>query len=122
MAVFTIALVTLQPGTRDLGPVTVPDADTRLRIILDRTVAGGFDVTPAASAMLVMSQSDDGGATWQPLASMGPITGGPQTFKDQPKTSEMLGTGFNPGTGRRLKATLDVTGAAVAVAGTVQTG
>lgn len=127
---FTIPATTLPLGGTNLGPASVPDADSTVTLILDRTASKGnvqgFNSQPGTTQMMVqLSQSNDGGTTWQPLAAMGPVIGGTFTMDKTGTTvtitSEKLFTEFNPGTGRRARATVTVSGASVAVAGTLTT-
>ena len=121
---FTIPLTTLAVGAHDFGPAPVPDGDTTITLVIDRTVAGGFNSQPGTTqAAVAVSQSGDGGVTWQGLAGMGPIIGGSFTSAKTglPVTSERLFTQFSPGTGRVARATVTVAGAGVAVAGTLTT-
>ena len=124
---FTIPLTTLPVGTTSVpatGGAPVPDGDSTLTISINRTVANGFNSQPSSTqATVTLYQSDDGGTTWQELAAMGPVTGGSVI---SPKTGQLitasnLFTEFNPGTGRLVRAGITVTGASVAVAGTITT-
>lgn len=127
---FTIPATALPVGVTELGPSSVPDADTTVTITLDRTASKGatqgFNSQPGTTQMNVqLEQSDDGGTSWQPLAAMGPVIGGIFTMTKTGTvttiTSERLFTEFNPGTGRQVRATVTVSGASVAVAGTLTT-
>lgn len=119
MATLTIPLVTLPAGVRDFGPVAVADAETGVRLTLDRTVAGGLNATPAAHIDMAIMQSNDGGASWKLISSAG-INGGILTGPGGVTlTTFPLVTQWDPGTGRQAKATITVTGASVAVAGTL---
>lgn len=116
-----IPLTTLAVGSRDFGPASVADADTAVTLSLDRTVAGGLNATPAAQVNIEILQSNDGGATWKMIASAvangGLIIGRGGTDI----TVSSIGTTWDPGTSRLAKATVVVTGASVAVAGTLTT-
>lgn len=122
----TIPLVTLTVGSHDFGPANVPDADSAIVLTIDRTVTNGgvqgFNGQPGTTqAVLTTFQSADG-VTWQPLASA-TVTGGSIVSS---KTGQVIGTNtltteLNPGTGRQVKANVTLTGAPVAVAGSVAT-
>lgn len=127
---FTIPATALPLGVTALGPANVPDADSTVTIILDRTASKGavqgFNSQPGTTQMMVeLDQSNDSGTTWQPLAAMGPVIGGvftsDKTGTVLTVTSERLFTEFNPGTSRQARATVTVSGASVAVAGTLTT-
>jgi pyruvate-formate lyase len=123
---FTIPATALAVGGTALGPAAVPDGDSVVTLIIDRTASKGatqgFNSQPGTTTATVqIDQSNDGGATWQPLAGMGPIVGGIFTWRGGTKTQEKLSTEFNPGTGRDARAVVTVAGASVAVAGTLTT-
>lgn len=121
---FSIPLVTLAAGAHSFGPASVPDSDSTITLVIDRTVTNGFNSQPGTTqAAVQVDQSGDGGTTWQPLAGMGPIIGGSFTSDKTglAKTQERLFTEFNPGTGRVARATVTVSGSSVAVAGTLTT-
>lgn len=113
---FTIPLVTLPPGVRDLGPATAADTETVILLTIDRTISGGLNsLTPASQVQIDVMQSNDGGVTWRlqvggtmPGGALGPVSS--------------LQVDLWPGTARRLKATVTVSGpSSVAVAGTLVT-
>lgn len=113
--------VTLSLGARSFGPAAVADADTSVVLSVDRTVALGLTATPAAHISLAIEQSDDGGATWVLIAAAG-IDGGAETDQHgNPRTVSRVFTTWGPGTSRQARATITVTGAAVAVAGSLVT-
>jgi hypothetical protein len=122
MTTLTIPLTTLPLGSRDFGPVTIADAEVKIVLTIDRTVTGGLNsLTPASVAAVDVSQSNDGGGTWQ-LNVGGTFPGGLiPTMKAGNLTVSALNVDLAPGTSRRLKATLTVTGTPVAVAGTLVT-
>jgi hypothetical protein len=121
----TIPLVTLTPGAHDFGPANVADADTTALVTVDRTVTNGgvqgFNGQPATTAAQVqVQQSNDGGATWKLIGYEG-IVGGQYTSPHTglPYASAPMQIGFDPGTGRQAKATIVVSGASVAVSGSL---
>jgi hypothetical protein len=121
----TIPLTTLPDGARIFGPAAVADADTRVALTVDRTPAGGLNsLTAATSIDLLVEQSNDGGATWFLIVD-GSIPGGVQQAFRQPPgtpaTSDQITVTFAPGTGRRARATMTVTGGPVAVQGSLTT-
>jgi hypothetical protein len=128
MATLTIPTTTVQVGVRDFGPATIPDTDSSIVLTIDRTVANGLNATPAAHLEIDAMVSVDGGAHWTLVAGCG-VEGGQLPQAPPPKgpggfyTSNVLTVGLDqfPGTGRRIKATLTVSGSAVAVAGTLTT-
>jgi hypothetical protein len=117
----TIPQTTLPVGTRSFGPTTISDTDTGVILTVDRTLAGGLTATPATHISLIIEQSNDGGANWEQLAIAG-IEGGVVPAKNgQTATTSSVGTDWDKGTGRQVRATIVVTGAAVAVAGSLVT-
>jgi hypothetical protein len=111
--------VTVNPGPRTFGPVNLANTDTMLDLTIDRTVANGFNATPAASAEIAFEQSNDGGATWTEICNA-TFTGGIQTGHGgtQLNTND-VGSSLFPGTGRQGRAIVTISGAAVAVAGSL---
>jgi hypothetical protein len=128
MPTVTIPTTTLQIGARDFGPATISDADTSITLTIDRTVTNGLNDTPATHLSIEAMVSLDGGATWTLAAGAG-IEGGQLPQPPPPRgpggfyTANVLRVGLDqyPGTGRRIKATLTVSGSSVAVAGTLTT-
>lgn len=128
MPTTTIPTTTLQIGVRDFGPANIADADTSITLTIDRTVANGLNATPATHLSIEAKVSLDGGVTWTLAAGAG-IEGGQLAMPPPPRgpggfyTTNVLRVGLDqfPGTGRRIKATLTVSGASVAVAGTLTT-
>jgi hypothetical protein len=122
---FTIPLTTLTVGSHDLGPSSVPDADSRILLSIDRTAVNGAvqglnGQPPATQISMTTFQSDDGGATWQELGA-NTVVGGIFTKGGTQINTDHVGTQLAPGTGRQVRATVVVTGASVAVAGTLTT-
>lgn len=119
---FPIPLTTLQIGATDFGPAAAADSESSILLTIDRTVTGGLNSLTSASELDVYTyQSNDGGATWHGLAGGG-WTGGIQLTKTgQTRTAETLLTELNPGTSRLVKATVTVSGTAIAVAGSLTT-
>lgn len=115
-----IALTTLTVGTHDFGPTTVADTVTNVLLTVDRTVVGGFNSQPSTTQANIGAQiSFDGGATWHPAVS-GTIGGGVfVTPQSTTMTFSSVGSSIVPGVGRQMKATIIVSGASVAVAGTL---
>ena len=119
--VITIPLTTIPVGDTITPSISVADTDTMITVEIDRTVVGGFNaLTPATILWMTPYQSNDGGATWQ-VRSSGGMTGGVYTNRSTGTTETFSGveTGLLPGTGRRVRAVLTVTGSSVAVQGTV---
>lgn len=123
MATFTIPLTTLAPGSHDFpasGGAPLADSDTSATVSIDRTVAGGLNVTPQARIEAAAWQSNDGGATWMPLASAG-ANGG--AIRDRHNGGNENRTGMTvtlwPGTGRLGRARVDILHVQVAVSGTL---
>jgi hypothetical protein len=116
----TIPLISLANGAHVFGPATVADADQRAVLNIDRTVAGGLaSLTAAATLEMLVEQSNDAGATWF-LITDATMTGGPKPapLKGAPGTDTVWAQ-FEPGTGRRVRATLTIAGGPVAVQGTL---
>lgn len=124
---FTFPRVVLALGTTVIpatGGASVPDGDNSVTISIDRTVSGGFNsVTSSVQMTVMLSQSDNGGSTWQELAACGPVTGGSVISSKTGLliTVSDLYTQLNPGTSRVVNATVVLTGGRVAVAGTITT-
>lgn len=129
MPTTTIPTITLQVGTREFGPANVSDADSSIVLTIDRTVANGLNATSATHLQVDAMVSLDGGSTWTVVAGFG-TPGGQIPMAPPPKgpggfyTQNQLVVGLDqfPGTGRRIKAVTNVSGASVAIAGTVTTG
>ena len=132
MATLNIPLITLPPGTRTFGPVTLPSGDTSVTLTIDRTPPGGLNGLSGASQIAVEAQmSTDGGTTWHAVdtdqpgsQTMWAAAGG--TFTT-PRGGTIYTTSSGtwplfPGTGRRVQATVTVSGpSSIAVAGTLVT-
>jgi len=120
----TIPLTTLPVGSRDLGPADAADAEVKIVLTIDRTVAGGLNSLTAGSVLAVdVFQSNDGGATWV-LSVGGTFPGAPilQGLGGTALTTNTLHVDLAPGTGRKLKATVTVSGPSpIAIAGTLVT-
>jgi hypothetical protein len=123
----SIPLTVLSVGTHDFGPAAVADTDTQAVLTVDRTVSKGnvqgFNNQPSTTtADIQIYQSNDGGATWQLLID-GLMVGG--TFNNaktgQVATTSSVTIDFNPGTSRQAKASIVVSGASVAVSGSLTT-
>ena len=121
----TIPLTTLTVGAHDFGPAAVPGSLTTSELVIDRTVPGGLNSLTAASVLSIqIMQSNDGGATWTLIVGAD-SPGGIMTWTDRGGTlhemdESSVSDGFLPGTGRRVKATITVSGpSSIAVAGTL---
>lgn len=119
---FTIPLTTLPLGTQQFGPSHPADSESAILLTIDRTVAGGLNATPAAVIAFTVEQSNDGGGTWQ-LRVGGTMPGGliPAGRGGGNLAASTLSVDLAPGTSRQLRASVTVTGSAVAVAGTLAT-
>lgn len=121
----TIPLTTLPVGTQHFpasGGFSLADTDTEAQLTIDRTVAGGFNSAPATTeAAIEVDQSNDGGSTWFQLAATTFFGGIYQTKANG--GGQLNANGFTvtpaPGTGRLARATVTISGAAVAVAGSL---
>lgn len=115
----------LAAGVRNFpasGGVSVPDADVSILLSIDRTTNGGLNSAAVTTTLEIETyQSGDAGATWQNLAAA-TAAGGIYTSNHgtQLNTFDVLTT-LNPGTSRLVRAVTTVTGASVAVAGTLST-
>ena len=131
-ATITIPLTRLSPGTVRFpvaGGQAVADTDTLIVLTVDRTVSQGatqgFNGQPATTtAEITAEQSNDGGATW--FLAVGGTVGGGQFFNPPPPkgdgsliTASLVQVPLYAGTGRQVRATVTVTGAQVAVAGSL---
>lgn len=122
---FNIPLTSLTVGPHNFGPASVADSDTLAVITIDRTVTNhsvqGLNAQPATTTIQVtISQSNDGGTTWNELDD-DTMTGGIEIFRGVQQNTTDLGVEFWPGTSRLVRATLVVAGASVAIAGTIAT-
>lgn len=120
----TIALAILQPGSFTFGPAPLADTDSIVTLTISRDVTSGgtsgFNGQPAAvTAVISIDQSADGGETWEEIA-FATIVGGTYTIHGGlPKNTDDVGTYLRPGTGRQGRATVVLTGAPVAVQGSL---
>lgn len=120
-----IPLTTLTVGEHTFPPTggtAVADTDTLVRLSIDRTVTNGFNSQPATTqALIYVYQSNDGGTTWAWIGG-DQMTGGIYTSsKTGQENTDYIEVGLNPGTGRLVRGTVTVSGASVAVAGTLTT-
>jgi hypothetical protein len=122
--VMNIPLTTLATGVHEFpatGGQAVSDTSTLLDLAVDRTPAGGLNsLTPATVVTIAVYQSNDGGATWNQLASAG-LTGGViiNARTGQVNTQD-VGVWLWPGTSRLVRAEVTVAGpSAVALSGTL---
>lgn len=119
-----IPLQVLQVGQTTFGPGSADDDVSQATIIIDRTVTRGptqgFNgQPPTTTANLSIEQSNDGGASWTQKAAAG-IVGGLYPDGDAGNfTESYISVSLDPGTGRRVRAIVTVTGARVAVAGSL---
>ena len=117
----TIPLTTLSDGVRSFGPAAVADSDKVTVLTVDRTPAGGLNSLTAATTIdLLVEQSDDGGVTWFLIVD-GIIQGGPVPQGKAPPGTSQVACTFAPGTGRRVRATMTVTGGPVTMQGSLTT-
>jgi hypothetical protein len=113
-------LTTLDVGSHDFGPAPVADTTTSATLVIDRTPASGFNSQPSTTqASIQVMQSNDGGVTWK-LEAAADIEGGIITDRHgNTLTQSSVTVGLDPGTSRQMKATVVVSGAAVAVSGSL---
>lgn len=124
----TIPTTSLPPGTYPFpaaGGQSLPDGDSSATITIDRTVASGLNsVTSAVVVTMEVDQSNDGGTTWEMLAFT-TCAGGSYTTKAGgtagPLNSNYVQMSFVPGTGRKVRGVVTVTGGTVALGGTLVT-
>jgi hypothetical protein len=106
-------------GLKSYGPVTLHQADSAVLLTIDRAVAGGFNsVAPTVAMHVEIDYSPDGGATWTLLVA-GDISGGVTTDRNGTRTTSTLGTGTDLVKSAQLRATVQVTGGTVTVAGSL---
>lgn len=118
-----LPLTTLGVGEREYGPVSVDDTVVRATLTVDRTVTDGgvqgLNGQPASTKVEIgVWQTSDGGVSWQFRASAG-LIGGVYTNAGNPYVESNVSVDLTPGAGRRVKAVVTVTGASVAVAGSL---
>jgi len=129
----TIPLTTLTVGRHDFPPggggVNVADVDTLIVLAVNRPVSNGgvqgFDGQPdTTAAEITAEQSNDGGMSWF-LAVSGTVTGGHLLNPPPPKgdgltvQQSIVEVPVYPGTGRKVRASVTVSGAQVAVSGSL---
>lgn len=115
-----IPTTTLTVGPHDVAPVTVGAAVVQVLLTIDRTVANGFNSQPATTkANIQVQQSDDNGATWWMIAAADIVGGVYQDKHGVNYTKSTLTVSLAPAPSRQLKATIVVSGASVAVAGSL---
>jgi hypothetical protein len=120
-----IPLVALAVGSHDYGPAPVDDDVHLATITVDRTAtrpaADGLNGQPSSTRVdLEVWQSNDAGVSWQFRAAAGLIGGlYPANDAGDPFLASTISVELAPGTGRRVRATVRVAGARVAVAGTL---
>lgn len=133
---FPIPLTTLPVGSRTFGPATVPDADSRVALTVDRTVTGGLNSLDSSSVLTMLAEmSTDGGSTWHAVdigvagtQTAWTAVGGTTVYTDPHNGQQVTITASSgswplfPGTSRRIRATVTVTGpSSIAVAGSIAT-
>lgn len=94
--------VNLAIGTRNFGPIAVPDDVTVCTLAFDRS--RWTNSAAALSAQLEISV--DGGATWQALVGLTSVGG-----TDATMTTTFMRRVLPPGTGRQIRGNYVVTGA-----------
>lgn len=119
-----IPLQVLQVGETTFGPATVDDDVHQATLSIDRTVSRGptegFNGQPATTTGdLRIEVTYDGGTTWQLCAGAG-FVGGLYPDGDAGNfTESYVSVTLAAGTARRVRATVIIAGARVAVAGTL---
>lgn len=119
----SIPRTNLSVGGTDFGPFTVPDEDTRINILLDRTVNKGLNSQPSTTTLdIEITGSNDGGNTWLPMASAGAQGGDViSKYTGLPEVSLGVSVTLMQGVSRLLKATTTVTGTSVTIQGVLST-
>jgi len=120
-----IPLTTLTIGPHVFGPATIVPGDKQAILTVDRTVTGGLNATPAAHIDLILDFSNDGGTTWPTQVKAG-FEGGQLFIPDKVTGNPILRTiadvrlnGLEQVQNWRVRATVTVSGASVAVAGSL---
>lgn len=114
-----IPLTTLPAGTFEFGPASIADADSLAVLMIDRTVANGFNSkTVATTCQIGIYQSNDAGTTWNLLASAG-FNGGISSNHAGQINVSGIGVQFWPGTGRLARAEVIIGGTSVAIQGSL---
>jgi hypothetical protein len=119
---FPIPLQILNVGTSTFGPANVDNDVSLATLAIDRTVksgnVNGFNAQPATTkATLTLEQSNDG-VNWF-FRGSGGIIGGTYFEDGVIEAESNVSVPLEPGTGRRVRGSLTVVGARVAVAGSV---
>jgi hypothetical protein len=110
-----IPLITLTVGAHTAGPATLNGTWTTYLLTLDRTVTGGLNsVSSSTHIGFSVEHSTDAGVSWRVLATGGTLGGPPGDG------SPGIGGDFSPPLAAgQVRVTVTVTGASVAVAGTL---
>jgi hypothetical protein len=103
--------INVQAGTRDFGPVVIPDSLTKVTITLARmTTATPTFWAPGVSMSLDAEVSFDGGATWRDLFGWADAGGITQSRTGGELANDVSSTVLPPGAGRRIRFHLVVAG------------
>lgn len=94
--------VNLALGTRNFGPIAVPDDVTACTLAFDRSKW----TNPAATLSAQLETSVDGGATWQAWVGLTSVGSADATM-----TITSMSRVLPPGTGRQIRGNYVVTGA-----------
>ena len=103
--------INVPAGSRDFGPVTIPDGLTRVTLKLARRTTATPTLWAAGVTVDLKSWcSLDGGMTWIQWGGFGGV-GGIHIKRDSAESVESTGGGSLPiGSSRRIKLTLTVSG------------
>lgn len=119
MTVITIPTTTLPIGTREFGPAAIPNGATFVDISVDRTVVGGLNsLTNTTQLVLSVFESLDGGNTWNMVASTTCVGGVFTMHGGLPLNFNDVGAIIYPNA-THIKASVNVIGTSVTVAGTL---
>jgi len=110
-----------QVGSQTFGPAALADADSVMRVTLDRTSNGGLNATPAAHVAALFQQQIPGDTTWYTVGTA-TFDGGIRTDPEmgQLDTDYLEVTLIYPGSpNRAVQCVLTVSGAPVRLSGSV---
>lgn len=119
MTTINIPTRTLAVGTTEFGPAAIPNGAAFVTISIDRTVSGGLNsLTNATQLTLNVFESTDGGTMWVMTASTTCVGGVFTMHGGLPLNFNDVGAMIYPNA-THIKASVDVVGTSVTVAGTL---
>ena len=122
MTTLPIPLITYPTGSTTFGPAALPNGIASVLVTLDRTAgAASWNSQPATTTLhMDIEISLDSGVTWAPVFALS-VAGGVYTniLTHTPFVAQTLWCTLPLVTGRQIRGTVTLTGAAVTFSGTV---